>query len=87
MKKLVFVVSVSALIDQKIKELGDWRGNILEKERENRHEADTEITGRSAFIAEETAMPCRFAAGYHPDLHRMRHTLCSDCVAISGAKG
>ena len=35
--------SASALIDQKIKELGDWRGKTLAKVREIIHEADPEI--------------------------------------------
>jgi len=43
MKRLVPVESASALIDQKIKELGDWRGQTLAKVREIIHEADPEI--------------------------------------------
>ena len=35
--------SASALIDQRIKELGDWRGKTLAKVREIIHEADPEI--------------------------------------------
>ncbi|HWY59191.1 MAG TPA: DUF1801 domain-containing protein [Terriglobales bacterium] len=35
--------SASALIDEKIKELGDWRGKTLGKLREIIHEADPEI--------------------------------------------
>ena len=35
--------SAPALIDEKIKELGDWRGNMLAKLREIIHEADPEI--------------------------------------------
>jgi hypothetical protein len=35
--------SASALIDEKIKELGDWRGWTLAKVREIIHEADPEI--------------------------------------------
>jgi hypothetical protein len=35
--------SASALIDEKIKELGDWRGKMLAKVREIIHEADPEI--------------------------------------------
>jgi hypothetical protein len=37
------VESASALIDEKIKELGDWRGKALAKVREIVHEADPEI--------------------------------------------
>jgi hypothetical protein len=43
MKKAVPVESASALIDEKIKELGDWRGKTLAKVREIVHEADPEI--------------------------------------------
>ncbi|HEY3453171.1 MAG TPA: DUF1801 domain-containing protein [Bryobacteraceae bacterium] len=35
--------SASALIDEKIKELGDWRGKTLAKVRKLIHEADPEI--------------------------------------------
>jgi hypothetical protein len=35
--------SASALIDQKIKELGDWRGKMLAKVRAIIHKADPEI--------------------------------------------
>ena len=35
--------SASALIDEKIKELGDWRGRTLAKVREIIHQADPEI--------------------------------------------
>src|ERR1700756_2130965 len=43
MKRPVPVESASALIDEKIKELGDWRGKMLAKVRELVHEADPEI--------------------------------------------
>jgi hypothetical protein len=43
MKKAVTVESASALIDAKIKELGDWRGKMLAKVREIVREADPEI--------------------------------------------
>ena len=35
--------SASALIDERIKELGDWRGKMLAKVRKIIHEADPEI--------------------------------------------
>src|SRR5215469_14809490 len=35
--------SASALIDERIKELGDWRGKMLAKVRSIIHEADAEI--------------------------------------------
>ena len=37
------VQSASGSIDEKIKELGDWRGKVLAKVREIVHEADPEI--------------------------------------------
>ena len=43
MKKPAPVESASALIDERIKELGDWRGKMLAKVREIIHEADPEI--------------------------------------------
>ena len=43
MKTRVPIESPSALIDEKIKELGDWRGKTLAKVRELIHEADPDI--------------------------------------------
>jgi hypothetical protein len=43
MKKAVPVESASAFIDGKIKELGDWRGEMLAKVRQIIHDADPEI--------------------------------------------
>ena len=43
MKSHIPAESASALIDEKIKELGDWRGKTLAKVREIVHEADREI--------------------------------------------
>ncbi len=43
MKRPVAVESTSASIDEKIKELGDWRGKTLAKVRDIIHEADPEI--------------------------------------------
>jgi hypothetical protein len=43
MKRIVPMESASAFIDQKIKELGDWRGKTLAKVRTIIHEADPEI--------------------------------------------
>ena len=43
MKGPVPVESASAFIDEKIKELGDWRGKTLAKVRGIIHEADPEI--------------------------------------------
>jgi hypothetical protein len=43
MDKPVPVQSASALIDERINALGDWRGSMLAKVREIIHEADPEI--------------------------------------------
>ena len=43
MKKPVPVESASALIDEKIKALGDWRGKTLAKVRKIIHQADPEV--------------------------------------------
>src|SRR5207249_12213557 len=43
MKRPVPVESASALIDERTKGLGDWRGKTLAKVREIIHEADPEI--------------------------------------------
>ncbi|MFY9691574.1 MAG: DUF1801 domain-containing protein [Candidatus Acidiferrales bacterium] len=43
MKKPISAESASALIDERIKELGDWRGKTLAKVREIVHEADPEV--------------------------------------------
>jgi len=43
MKRPAAAESVSALIDERIKELGDWRGKMLAKVRGIIHEADPEI--------------------------------------------
>src|SRR5213078_4515838 len=43
MKRPVPAESASALIDERIKELGDWRGKMLAKVRELIHSADPEI--------------------------------------------
>src|SRR5437660_6283710 len=43
MERSVPAESASALIDEKIKELGDWRGKMLAKVRDIVHKADPEI--------------------------------------------
>ena len=43
MKKPVAVESASALIDEKIKELGDWRGKTLSRLRTLIKQADPEV--------------------------------------------
>jgi hypothetical protein len=43
MKRSVPVESASAIIDEKIKDLGEWRGKALARVRELIHKADPEI--------------------------------------------
>jgi len=43
MKKAVPLEDASVLIDERIRELGDWRGKTLAKVREIIHQADPEI--------------------------------------------
>jgi hypothetical protein len=43
MKKPVPAKSASALIDEKIKQLGDWRAKTLAKVREIMHQADPDV--------------------------------------------
>ena len=43
MKQPVPAESATALIDERIKELGDWRGKMLAKVRALIHDADPEI--------------------------------------------
>lgn len=50
MKRHVAGGSPSALIDHRIKELGDWRGNMLAKVREIIHRADSEIVEEWKFM-------------------------------------
>ena len=42
--------SASAFIDQKIKELGDWRGKMLAKVRDIIHQADPEIVEERKWV-------------------------------------
>ena len=50
MKKSVPVESAPAFIDQKIKELGDWRGKTLSKVRGIIHAADPEIVEERKWV-------------------------------------
>ena len=43
MKRHVSVESASAFIDERIKQLGDWRGKMLAKVRKLIHDADPEV--------------------------------------------
>ena len=50
MKRPVRVESASAFIDERIKELGDWRGKTLAKVREIIHQADPEIVEERKWV-------------------------------------
>lgn len=50
MKKSVTVESGSAFIDERIRELGDWRGKMLARVREIIHEADPEIVEERKWV-------------------------------------
>jgi hypothetical protein len=50
MKKPISVEAASALIDQRIEELGDWRGKTLAKVRAIVHQADPEIVEEWKFM-------------------------------------
>ena len=50
MKKPVATEFASAIIDAKIRELGDWRGKMLAKVREIIHKADPEIVEEWKFM-------------------------------------
>src|SRR2546429_8462791 len=50
MKRSVPVESASRSIDEKIKELGDWRGRTLAKVREIIHEADPEMVEEGKWV-------------------------------------
>jgi hypothetical protein len=50
MERSVPVESASAFIDQRIKELGDWRGKTLAKVRDLIHQADPEIVEERKWV-------------------------------------
>jgi hypothetical protein len=50
MKKAAAVESASSLIDERIKELGDWRGKMLAKVRDIIHAADPEIVEERKWV-------------------------------------
>jgi len=54
MKEPVPVESASAFIDERIKELGDWRGKTLAKVRAIIHEADPEIVEERKWVKPTT---------------------------------
>jgi hypothetical protein len=53
----------SALIDQKIKELGDWRGKTLAKVREIIHKADPEIVEEVKWVKQGSSGTPGFSHG------------------------
>ena len=50
MKRIIPMESASPFIDEKIKELGDWRGKMLAKVRGIIHEADPEIVEERKWV-------------------------------------
>jgi|SRR5580658_10638197 hypothetical protein len=50
MKKAAAVESASSFIDERIKELGDWRGKMLAKVRDIIHAADPEIVEERKWV-------------------------------------
>jgi hypothetical protein len=50
MKRPVAVKSASAFIDDKIRELGDWRGKTMAKVREVIHAADPEVVEECKWV-------------------------------------
>ena len=63
MKKPVPVESASAIIDAKIRELGDWRGKMLAKVREIIYEADPEIVEEWKWVKPTSAGTPVFSHG------------------------
>jgi hypothetical protein len=54
MKKPIPVESTSAFIDEKIKELGDWRGKTLARVRAIIHQADPEIVEEVKWVKQKS---------------------------------
>ena len=63
MKKPVPVESASAIIDAKIRELGDWRGKMLAKVRDIIYEADPEIVEEWKWVKPTSAGTPVFSHG------------------------
>jgi hypothetical protein len=63
MKKTVPAESASAIIDAKIRELGDWRGKTLAKVREIIYEADPEIVEEWKWVKPTSAGTPVFSRG------------------------
>jgi len=71
------VESASAFIDEKIKELGDWRGKMLARMRGIIHDADPEI------VEEWKWMDSRL----FPRRHRLHRRTYKNIVKMTFAKG
>jgi hypothetical protein len=56
-------ISASAFIDEKIKELGDWRGKMLAKVRGIIHEADPEIVEERKWVKPKSSGTPVFSHG------------------------
>ena len=63
MKEHVPVESASAVIDARIRELGDWRGKMLAKVRAIIHEADPEIVEEWKWVKETSPGTPVFSRG------------------------
>ena len=63
MKKAAAVESASAIIDAKIRELGDWRGKMLAKVRDIIYEADPEIVEEWKWVKPTSAGTPVFSHG------------------------
>jgi hypothetical protein len=63
MKKTIAVESASTFIDEKIAELGDWRGKMLAKVREIIHEADPEIIEERKWVKPKSSGTPVFSHG------------------------
>jgi hypothetical protein len=63
MKKPVAAESAAAIIDAKIRELGDWRGKMLAKVREIIYEADPEIVEEWKWVKPTSAGTPVFSHG------------------------
>jgi hypothetical protein len=63
MKKTIAVESASTFIDEKITELGDWRGKMLAKVRAIIHEADPEIIEERKWVKPKSSGTPVFSHG------------------------
>ena len=81
MKRPVAVESASALIDEKIKELGDWRGKMLAKVREIVHQADPEIVEEWKWMGDSRLVPRRHRLHWRDVQERRQDDICQgSCV-------